>query len=217
MKVILALACLGLGILFQTQSPPPETSDLQVLKFSSGRIAEPRGVIRPVDDPGPSMNEPVTIVQQPKNEPQEVKNRREMAARQAELRGLDAEVAQSRQRPAGPQYFYHLEIRNTGPKTMKTFAWQYQPGEAPDALDRQFFCSLNAKPNSNKVFDIFSPLAPSRVVDAAHIESKNQKEKILINLINYTDGSVWKRPGWNPATFSADATSKVESGKCIGL
>jgi len=217
MRVILALACLGLGILFQAQSPRPEASDLQVLKFSCGKIEESRGVIRSVQDPGPSMNEPITIVQQPKNEPQEVKNRREMQARENELRGLDVDAANSRQSRARPQYFYNLEIRNTGQKIMKSFAWQYQPGEAPDALDRQFFCSLNAKPNTNKVFELLSPLAPSRVVNAAHVDSKNQKEKIMINQINYTDGSVWKRPGWNPATFSSDATSKVEPGKCIGL
>ena len=102
MKVILALTCLGLGILFQAQTPRPEASDLQVLKFSCGKIEEPRGVIRSVQDPGPSMNEPITIVQQPKNEPQEVKNRREMQVRQAELRGLDAEAAQSRQSRARP-------------------------------------------------------------------------------------------------------------------
>ena len=217
MKVILALTCLGLGILFQAQSPRPEASDLQVLKFSCGTIEEPRGVIRSVQDPGPSMNEPITIVQQPKNEPQEVKNRREMQARQAELRGLDVEAANSRESRARPRYFYHLEIRNTGQKIMKSFAWQYQPGEVPDALDRQFFCSLNAKPNSTKVYDILSPLAPSRVVDAGHVDSKNLREKIMINQINYTDGSVWKRPGWNPATFSSDATSKVEPGRCLGL
>jgi hypothetical protein len=217
MKVILALVCLGLGISFQAQSPRPEASDLLVLRFSCGTVEEHNGVVRSVQDPDPPMNEPITIVQQPKNEPQEVKNRREMQARQAELRGLDAEAVRSRQRPATNPYFYHLEIRNTGQKTMKTFAWQYQPAETADALDRQFFCSLNAKPNASKVFDIFSPLAPSRVVDASHAGIKNQKEKIVINQINYTDGSVWVRPGWNPATFSSDATSKVESGKCIGL
>jgi len=218
MKIIFALACLGLGILFQPQSPRPETSDLQVLKFSCGKIEEPRGVIRSVQEPDPPMNEPVTIVQQPKsNEPQEAKNRREMQARENELRGLDINAANSRESRAQPRYFYHLEIRNTGQKIMKSFAWQYQLGEVPDALDRQFFCSLNAKANSTKVYDILSPLAPSRIVDAGHVDSKNQKEKIMINQINYTDGSVWKRPGWNPATFSSDATSKVEPGRCLGL
>jgi hypothetical protein len=220
MKAILVLASFSLGLFLQAQTSSQENHDLLVLKFTCGTSGEHSRVVSSVQDPGPSMNEPFTITQIPKNEPQEVKNRRDLDNRQAELRGLDADANRSRQPAPRKVYFYHLEFKNTGPKIVKSFAWQYQANEVPDAaLDRQFFCAIRTKPSETKQLDLFSPLAPSRVVDASKVESKTSGDKtsIIINKIEFIDGSVWQRIGWNPVTFSADATGKVQPGRCIGI
>ena len=75
-------------------------------------------------------------------------------------------------------------------------------------LDRQFYCSIKTKPNDTKDLELFSPLPPSRIVDASKLlpkSDKDSKRSIIINKIEYLDGSVWQRQGWNPATFSFDA------------
>jgi hypothetical protein len=217
MKAILVLVILGLGFYWQEQTAGPQSADILVVKFSCGRSDEPSRVIRSVQDPDPPMNEPFAITKTKPNEPQEVKNQRDLLQRGAELRGTEKDAERSREKRS-TVYFYTIEIRNLSQKTMKSFAWQYQAGEAPDPNDRQFFCALSAKPNANKEFDLFSPLAPSRVVDARTADKReSQKERVVINEIEYADGSVWRRPSWNPKTFVPQDTQKVGVGKCIGL
>ena len=164
------------------------------------------------------MNEPIAIAKTRPNEPQELKNQRDLAQRGADLRGTEKDAENSRQRSANV-YFYTIEIRNLSQKIMKSFAWQYQAGEVPDPNDRQFFCAVNAKPNASKEFDLYSPLAPSRVINARNADKpdKDQKNRVVIDEIDYADGSVWRRPQWNPKTFAPDDTQKVAVGKCIGL
>ena len=112
------------------------------------------------------------------------------------------------------------EVKNASTKVVKSFSWEYQLSDKPDSLDRQFYCSIKAKPSESKDLELFSPLAPSRVVDASKAGQKPAKSsdaKVIINKIEYTDGSVWQRQGWNPKTFADDAIQKVAAGKCIGL
>src|SRR3989454_7626040 len=201
------------------QTVIPKAPKMIVLKFTCGKRKSGGHMIRSVQEPDPPMNEPIRIDLTKKDEPQEVKNRRDMQERRADMRAAEINAALSNQK-SPTVYFYHLEIRNTSTKVVKSFAWAYQPGDSPDPSDRQFFCAVKAKASESKEFDLFTPLAPSRVVDASKAGDKrreNSKGSVVINKIEYADGSVWKRPGWNPGTFPADATEKVVTGKCIGL
>jgi hypothetical protein len=202
----------------QSQTGVPQPSDLAVLKFSCGEYKTRGSMVRSVHDPDESGNEPIRINQQRRNEPQEVINSRDMAERRAELRTTEINAALSTQKTA-KLYFYHLEVKNNGSRAIKSFAWEYESSGVPEPSDRHFFCVVNAKPNQKKQFDLFTPLAPSRVVDVTTATEKpgNSKGIVVINKIEYTDGTTWVRHGWNAATFSAEATQKVEAGKCVGL
>ena len=207
-----------LFIATQAQTVGPQSTDLAVLKFSCGEYQKRSSMVRSVHDTDESGNEPIRINQQRRNEPQEVLNSRDMAERRAELRTTEINAALSTQK-AAKTYFYHLEVKNNGSRAIKSFAWEYQSAGIPDISDRQFFCVVNAKPNHKKEFDLFTSLAPSRVVDVTTASEKpgSSKGVVVINKIEYTDGTIWMRPGWNAATFSAEATNKVEAGKCVGL
>jgi len=111
-------------------------------------------------------------------------------------------------------------VQNIGAKPVKSFVWEYRPTNEADPYNRQFFCVVNAKPTDKKEFELFSPLTPSRIVDASKLGDKadaDKKANIIINKIEYMDGTFWKRPTWNVATFSTEDTSKVGAGKCIGI
>lgn len=219
MKLSMAIALVSLVLMPQAQTGMQSAPDLVVLKFSCGRYEAGGRVIRSVQDPDPPMNEPIRINQSVRNEPQEVVNRRDLQDRRAEMKAAEINAARSGQ-PQSKFYFYRLEIKNASTKAVKSFAWAYQPAESPDPFDRQFFCVVKAKSNESKAFELFSPLAPSRVVDASKAGDKPEKDakgRIIINQIEYTDGSVWQRPGWNPKTFSVESMEKVANGKCIGL
>ena len=219
MKFLLVLTATLFSALSPIQTNRQDPPDLIVIKFSCGQNDSGGHMIRSVQEPDPPKNEPIRIQQTTKNEPQEVINRRDLSERRAELRAAEINATLSKQTSA-TVYFYRLEIRNTSEKTVKSFAWSYQPGDAPDPSDRQFFCAVKAKPAESKAFDLYSPLAPTRVVDATSANSKSvtdQKGKVMINQIQYADGSVWKRPQWNPMTFATEDREKVAAGKCIGL
>ena len=223
MKVVLLLALLSLGILSPAQNGAQESSDLVVLKFSCGVYEPPNRVIRSVQEPDPPMNEPMVVNRAPPaNEPQELKNRRDMDQRRAEMRAAEANAKLSSE-PTHASYFYRLQFRNAGLKAVKNFSWEYQPNETPDPLNRQFFCAIKAKPSESKELELFSPLPPSHLVDVSKVADKSNKDskdsrgKVIINRIEYVDGTFWNRHGWNPKTFSADDMGKVASGKCIGL
>jgi hypothetical protein len=219
MRLLLLFVLAMLALVPQAQTGAQNVADLVVLKFSCGIYETRSSMIRSVQDPDPAMNEPIRINQTTRNEPQEIINRRDIQERRAELKTAEANAAHSNQ-PDVRIYFYRLEVKNTSTKVVKNFAWEYQPADTPELSSRQFFCVMKAKPKESKELELFSPLPPSRVINASnpHDKSeKNDKGKAVINKIEYMDGSMWQRPGWNAATFAADAMDKVPSGKCIGL
>jgi hypothetical protein len=140
-----------------------------------------------------------------------------MQERRAEMIVSEANAALSTQKDS-KVYFYKIQVQNTGAKVVKSFAWEYQPSGELDPSNRQFYCVVNAKPKDKKDYDLYSPLTPSRVIDVSKVGDKNQQTgKIVINKIEYADGTIWKRMVWNVATFGPDDTSKVANGKCIGI
>ena len=216
MKLLSLLALLALLVLPQN---PIEVQDLVVLKFRCGKHETGSGMVRSVQDPDSHMNDPVRINQTSRNEPSAARNNRDLQDRRAEMAISEMNAKLSTQK-AAQFYFYQIQIQNLGAKAVKGFAWEYRPTEEIDPSNRQFYCVINAKPNEKKELDLYSPLAPSRVVDASKPAEKpnaDKKDKIIINKIDYTDGTVWKRPAWNPQTFTAEDTSKVAVGKCIGI
>ena len=220
MKLSLAFALVIFAVMSQAQTGTQESSDLIVLKFSCGRSETGGRMIRSVQEPDPPKNEPISINPPVRSdEPQEVKNRRDMQERRADMKAAEINARLSGQ-PESRVYFYRLQVKNASARVVKSFAWEYQPSDAPDPLDRQFFCLVKTKPNESKELELFSPLAPSWVVDASKVGDKARKGsygKVIINKIEYLDGSVWQRPGWNPNTFQADYVQKIAAGKCIGL
>jgi len=178
-----------LSLLFvasQAQTGGSQSSDLAVLKFSCGEYQRRSSMVSSVHHPDDSNNQPIRINQTARNEPQELINRREMAQRRAEMKAAEVNAALSRQKNS-KLYFYHLEVKNTGNRPIKSFAWEYESSGVPDPSDRQFFCVVNAKANQKKQFDLFTPLAPSRVVDASSAgkdPDKNTKGVVVITKSN---------------------------------
>jgi len=90
--------------------------------------------------------------------------------------------------------------------------WEYQPTAQTANYDlRQYVCTMKAKPKESKTFELISPSSPVKVVSA---DKKEQEGKVVINRIEYADGSVWKRKGWS-ILIPAETTDQLENGKCL--
>ena len=212
MRLLLLTALIFLLPLQQTPTVDREESDLQVVKFSWSIYRQNNDLIHSVQDPGPSMNEPMSIKPPTsRNEPQEVRNRRDREERRAELLTAERNAAQSSTRKQD-YYFLRLEVKNVGPNTIKSMVWEYQPSAETASYDlRQYICTMKAKPKESKTFELVSPVAPVKVVSA---DKKSQDGKVVINRIEYADGSVWKRKGWS-VLIPAEMTDQMGNGKCV--
>src|ERR1051325_3820481 len=82
MKLLLLTTLILLIQLPQTQTVNREEADLTVVKFSWSKYRPNNDLISSVLDPGPPLNEPVSLKQpSSKNEPPEIRNRRDIQER----------------------------------------------------------------------------------------------------------------------------------------
>ena len=140
---------------------------------------------------------------------------------------LDRIVQESREsRPPVDGYTYQARIQNKSGKAVKTVFWEYQFKEkvSPANLSRrQFVCLAKMKPDKTKDLDIFTMTAPSGVVSVGALARKSSvlfEESVLINRVEYEDGSVWQRRGWNYDEVRLTVKPAAESKKlqaCRGL
>jgi hypothetical protein len=206
--------------LLQVQQAPTlvqrEEPDMVVQKFTWDTIRANSDLIHSALDPGPAMNEPVGIKPPPRtNEPQEIKNRRDMNERRADMAAA-VNAAQSNP-PRQDQYFLRLEVKNVGTSVIKSIVWEYQPSSETTNYElRQYVCTMKAKPKESKTFELVSPYNPVKVVQADAKTGQPRDGKVVINRIEYVDGSIWKRKGWS-VLIPPEMTEKMGNGKCVAF
>ena len=207
--------------LLQVQQGPVviqrEEADMVVQKFTWDTIRANSDLIHSPLDPGPTMNEPIGIKPPPRaNEPQEIKNRRDMDERRADMAATQNAAQQGNQRRQD-QYLLHLEVKNVGTGVIKSIVWEYQPSSETVNYDlRQYVCTMKAKPKESKTFELVSPYNPIKVVQADAKTGQPKDGKVVINRIEYADGSIWKRKGWS-VLIPSDFTNKMGNGKCVAF
>ena len=100
-------------------------------------------------------------------------------------------------------FAYRVKIQNTGAKVIEVLFWEYQFKETSNPTTvarRQFLCGVNIKPNKDKELQAFSASGPSDVISAGSLANKSGnlfQEKVVINRVEYSDGSIWQRKDWD--------------------
>jgi hypothetical protein len=215
MKVIFLLVVLALLPLVQDPPAKTENPDLLVVKFNWTKYRENSDLIHGVSDP-PSMNEPVNVARGPsRNEPDAVRNNRDLSQRRADMIISERNAKNSAKR-GSDSYVLRLELKNTGTQVTKNFIWEiHTDADTKDYEPRQYLCGLKAKPNESKTIELMTPFNPAKVVTASEKKDDSSKgSKAVINRIEYAAGAVWKRPGWS-ILIPKELTEGLENGKCV--
>lgn len=118
---------------------------------------------------------------------------------------LEKSVQESRTPKAKPVdgFAYRVKIQNASAKVVEVVFWEYQFKELANPTTvarRQFLCGVNIKPDKEKELQAFSTLGPSDVISVASLANKSEnlfEEKVVINRVEYADGSIWQRRDWN--------------------
>jgi hypothetical protein len=112
---------------------------------------------------------------------------------------------------------YRAKVRNAGARAVEVVFWEYEFTEtaAPaNVVRRQFLCGVQIKPGKEKELQAFSPAGPSAVVGVGSLANKHGNlfaEKVTINRVEYADGSIWQRRGWNFAEVRASVARAVST------
>ena len=195
MRIIVILFMFSLAILIEVESQEPAQvpPDIEVGEFSTSkfRSSEPITNSRSKTTNKTDTRTRSTIYQE------EIRNRNSIENRSRDMLELEQDVMREAQRPI-EMFRYRVSLKNTGLKMVKLVIWDYQASYTDDFADashRLFRCTSKLKPNQSERFEGFSILPPIRVVNASGT-AKTLKERIVINRIEYDDGSSWRRSTW---------------------
>jgi len=142
---------------------------------------------------------------------------------------LEKTVAESRTPKAQAMdgFAYRIKVQNPSEKVVEIVFWEYQfndPANPDLVARRQFLCGVNIAAGKGKDLEGFSLSSPSDVVNVktlADNTAKPFKENVLINRVEYADGSIWQRKGWNLAevkgSYERVLREKWLPGMCKGL
>ena len=176
-------------------------ADLLVVKFGLVKERQNSSMIRGAQNPGGPITTPMAA------------DDRDLNSRKIDLRTIDNKAAVSAPKEV-PSYEFRVELKNNGANVVRGFIWEFQPaGEPADQHSKQYLCALEVKPTEKKILDIWTPYLPQKVVSVDKHKDALQEGQVIINQIEYADGSVWKKSGWN-YKLPADSLGKLSEGHC---
>ena len=118
---------------------------------------------------------------------------------------LESIVQESRRPKAKAMdgYAYRVKVKNAGLKAIEILFWEYQfsePSNPSTMVRRQFLCGVNIKPSKEQEVLSFSLSGPSDVISVRTLTDKAGglfQENVVVNRVEYADGSIWQRPDWS--------------------
>lgn len=198
---------MGLVSLLQT-GPTADGSSVTVLAFKWSKAKQ---VVEKLNDP-PTAAPARGMIPANKNFERNVRINASPGARDPNADTVDGrsaaiEQAVQESRSSQPKpvdgFSYRVKIQNAGSKTIQVIFWEYQftdAGNADTTTRRQFLCGVEVRPEKQKEIQAFSVAGPSEVVNVNSLTKDLQKglqEKVVINRVEYADGSIWQRKDWN--------------------
>jgi hypothetical protein len=129
-------------------------------------------------------------------------NRESMEARSQQM---DQAVRESRAPKADDQkgYVYTAEVRNDTGSTVAVIFWEYvftEIARPSNVVRRQFLCAASIKDGEKKMLSAFSLLGPSDVIAIDSLAKpgggKLFDEKVQVNRIELSDGTIIQRDNW---------------------
>ena len=111
-------------------------------------------------------------------------------------------MQESRAAPPVDGFVYVVKFKSAGAKPIERLFWEYQFTETANPANvtrRRFLCNVKIKPEQTKDLEIFSLGGPSDVISVKSLAKGpgNQfKEGVVIDRVEYADGSFWQLKDW---------------------
>ncbi len=209
------LVMLALPILAQDGAPAVDDSPVTVRGF---KWTKTRQTVAAAQDTAATVGPAPTITPSVRNPHRNVRPDDPLGAKDpnagttdARAAAIEKNVQESRKAPPKQLdgFAYKVKVQNAGEKVAEIvfFEYQFTESAAPANMTRrQFLCGVNIKPGKEKELTAFSLSGPSDVISVGSLSTKDGtlfQEKVLVNRVEYSDGSIWQRKGWNFAEVRA--------------
>ena len=130
---------------------------------------------------------------------------------------LDRIVQESRESQPVDGFAYQIND-----KTVLRAGWGLSYSKPDNVARRQFLCSVQIKPEKQRDLQAFSLGGPSDVVNVKSLAKDSNKqfeEAVLINRVEFADGTFWQRKDWNFDDVKLTATARDTKNlpMCRGL
>ena len=229
MKCLLLLLFLVFGVPSYAQTNAPDDQKTPVVVVSASWARERQSSDRAVQSaigPAPAITKESKNFERQKrvNDPVGM---RDPNADTLDSRGseLDRIVQQSRQAEPVDGYLYQVKIQNLSPKVIQNVFWEYrfiEVANTTNVTQRRFMCGGEIKPERQKDLQIFSLVGPSEVVNVKSLAKdagKGFRAAVIINRVEYSDGTFWERNGWslNALKLRSDNRPKSAATVCRSL
>jgi hypothetical protein len=100
-------------------------------------------------------------------------------------------------------FAYRAKVHNGSTKPVEIVFWEYQFKESATStplLRRQFLCAVPIKPEKDKELQAFSLAGPQDVISVNILAKKPDApgaEQVVVNRVEFADGTIWQRKDWN--------------------
>ena len=196
MRIVVILLLLVPVILLKarTQDPADGPPDVQIGEFSTSKFStyEPSTYVNRNNNSNKADTRSRRLVYE-----EEIRNRNSIENRSRDMLELEqAVMRESINNKPVDLFRYRVNLKNTGLKTIKLVFWDFQGSYTEDFADtthRQFRCTSKLKTNQSERFEGYSNMPPLRVISAT---AKTFNQRVVINRIEYDDGTSWQRPAW---------------------
>ena len=231
MKLLIVFPILfGLLIVWQTPDSNNESSPLVVTSFKWSHAR------RAVETKADEVTVPArAMIPQNKNFARNVRMNDPQGVRDPNsdtLDGRSAQIEKNVQEARSPQtkqvdgFAYRVKIKNSAAQVVEILFWEYQfidPANESNTTRHQFLCGLSLAQGKEKELEGFSVSSPASVVNVESLGKKDSsfREKVVINRVEYADGTIWQRKDWSlkevKASYERALTEKWQPGMCKGL
>jgi hypothetical protein len=221
MKTLLILLSL---VLTQTPGNPQNQSGLEVLALKVKAQVLSSQLDRDSGEPPDSVTRPNPNANRPtdRTETENARLERQMNQRMQNMHTLENLKREPSQRPTTIKiYESEAEIRNSSSKTIMGFVWGYPASPALQYIeDQEFVCAVTVKAGERKRVKVISTYPNQKIVSVSGTGAVSNPVKptlkdVVINQVEFADGTNWKRPNWDPLVLARLGAAKVDKGKCV--
>lgn len=133
---------------------------------------------------------------------------------------LDAIGQQSSESRQVNGFTYEVRFKNFETKQAETIFWEYELRETANPQNtsrRRFICGVKIKADQEKLIHVFTTLGPGNVINLKDLTKglgKQFDESVVVDRIEYEDGSLWQRKDWNFEEAKLTMSKGKRSGVC---